>query len=242
MLIPNEHSISNVTFTHPIKYTSKFHEAIIAYLSVNFITVDEENELRRLFRYMDKEGRNAITKEEMQKCLQEINLSISDQELQKVFESVDDNGSGYIEYQEFIRNACNIKNLLSESNLKNVFQAICGDKETMSGQDIKNFIFHDSIVYEHTLNEYFEQIGMRFQESITFEQFYLMIKKNKKLGQIKKRDKSKRESKYAYDGPIIDEADDEEDLDEENEEENKETENKKNENENEKKNNDNNNQ
>ena len=254
-------------FIHPIKYTSKFHEAIIAYLSVNFITVDEENELRRLFRYMDKEGKNAITKEEMKKCLEEINLSISDQELQKVFESVDDNGSGYIEYQEFIRNACNIKNLLSESNLKNVFQAICGDKEKMSGLDIKNFIFHDSIVYEHTLNEYFEQIGMRYQESITFEQFYLMIKKNKKLGQIKKRDKSKRESKYTFDGPIIDEADDEEDLDEENEdekenkvnkenkdnkdknnennkdgnkEENKEAENK--ENENEKKNDDNNNQ
>ena len=254
-------------FIHPIKYTSKFHEAIIAYLSVNFITVDEENELRRLFRYMDKEGKNAITKEEMKKCLEEINLSISDQELQKVFESVDDNGSGYIEYQEFIRNACNIKNLLSESNLKNVFQAICGDKEQMSGLDIKNFIFHDSIVYEHTLQEYFEQIGMRYQESITFEQFYLMIKKNKKLGQIKKRDKSKRESKYTFDGPIIDEADDEEDLDEENEdekenkvnkenkdnkdknnennkdgnkEENKEAENK--ENENEKKNDDNNNQ
>ena len=115
-----------------------------------------------------------------EKCLEEINLSISDQELQKVFESVDDNGSGYIEYQEFIRNACNIKNLLSESNLKNVFQTICGDKEKMSGADIKNFIFHDSIVYEHTLNEYFEQIGMKYQESITFEQFYLMIKKNKK--------------------------------------------------------------
>ena len=63
---------------------------------------------------MDKEGKNAITKEEMKKCLEEINLSISDQELEKVFERVDDNGSGYIEYQEVIRNACNIKNLLSE--------------------------------------------------------------------------------------------------------------------------------
>ncbi len=229
-------------FIHPIKYTSKFHEAIIAYLSVNYITVDEENELRRLFRYMDKDGKNAITKEEMKKCLEEINLSITDQELQKVFESVDDNGSGYIEYQEFLRNACNIKNLLSESNLKNVFQIICGDKEKMSGQDIKNFIFHDSIVYEHTLKEYFEQIGMLYQESITFEQFYLMIKKNRKLGQIyKKKDKSKRESKYAFDGPVIDEADDEEDLDEENENE-KETENKDNINENNEKNEDNENE
>jgi len=192
---------------------------------------------------MDKEGKNAITKEEMKKCLEEINLSISDQELQKVFESVDDNGSGYIEYQEFIRNACNIKNLLSESNLKNVFQAICGDKDKMSGQDIKNFIFHDSIVYEHTLQEYFEQIGMRFQDSITFEQFYLMIKKNKKLPQINKKNKSKRESKYTFDGPIIDEADDEEDLDEEKEDEkgNENKDNKDKENENEIKNNDGNN-
>ena len=202
-------------FIHPIKYTSKFHEAIIAYLSVNYITVDEEDNLRRLFRYMDKGGKNAITKKAIKKCLKEINIKISNKKLQKVFDCADDNGSGFIEYQEFIRNACDIKNLLSETNLRNAFNAICGDKERMSGEDIKKFIFHDSNVQEETLKEYFDQFGMKYEDSISFEDFYYMIKKNKKLAYNKIK---KKESKYAFKGVVIDEVDEEDDGDETNRE------------------------
>ena len=111
---------------------------------------------------MDKDGKNAITKEALKKCLEEINIKISEKQLDYVFETVDNNGSGFIEYQEFIRNACDIKKLLSKANLKNVFLSISGNKETISGADIKNFIFHDTTVHEDTLNEYFEQFGMKY--------------------------------------------------------------------------------
>ena len=218
-------------FVNPITYCSKFHEAIIAFLSVNFITVDEENNLRTLFRYMDKDGKNAITKEEMKKCLEEININISDEELQKVFETVDNNGTGYIEYQEFIRNACDIKQLLTESNLKNVFLTISGNKETINGEDIKNFIFHDTTVHEDTLKEYFEQFGMKYDDTMIFEEFYHMIKKNKKLRRRanNKKDKINRlkepksklkESKYAFKGPVINEEKGEEEIEDEEEKNN----------------------
>ena len=45
------------------------------------------------------------------------------------------------------------------NQIENVFHAICGEKDTMSVEDIKKFVFHDSIVHEQTLNEYFNQIG-----------------------------------------------------------------------------------
>ena len=200
-------------FINPIRYCSKFHEAIIAFLSVNFIPVDEENRLRTLFRYMDKDGKNAITKSEMKECLEEINISISDKELQKVFDSVDDNGSGYIEYQEFIRNACDIKALLNESNLKNAFHAISGNKETITGEDIKKFIFQDTAVEENTLKEYFEQFGMKYEDTIIFDEFFHMIKKNKKLRHHdKKKNLKKRTSKFVFEGPVIDEEKGEEEY------------------------------
>ena len=209
-------------FINPITYRSKFHEAIIAFLSVNYITVDEENNLRTLFRYMDKDGKNAITKEAMKKCLKEINISITDEELDRVFETVDNNGSGYIEYQEFIRNACDIKNLLSESNLKNVFHTISGNKETITGEDIKNFIFHDSTVHEDTLKEYFAQFGMDYGDTMIFEEFYHMIKKNKKLRRRANKEKvtkinnnKLKESKYKFKGPVINEEKGEEESEEE---------------------------
>ena len=210
-------------FINPICYTSKFHEAIIAFLSVNYIPDEEEKNLKALFRYMDFEGNNAITKEALKKCLKEINIFISDEDLDKVFESVDDNGSGFIEYHEFLRNACDIKNLLSEGNLKNVFYRITGNKETMSGEDIKNFIFHDSTIENETLKDYFDQFGMKYEDTIIFEEFYKMIKKNKKLRHHEIKKKAKKEMlRHEFKGPVIDEAKgEEEDEDDEEKEENK---------------------
>jgi Ca2+-binding EF-hand superfamily protein len=194
-------------FINPIGYISKFHEAIIAFLCVNFISVDEENNLRKLFRYMDKDGKNAVGKEDMRQALEEIDIKINEEELDKIFETVDENGTGLIEYQEFIRNACDIKKLLSESNLKNVFHAICGDKNLMSGEDIKKFIFHDAKINEQALKEYFDSFGMKYESSIDFDDFCRMIKKNKKYAPKKKK---KRKSKYEFKGPVIDEAEKEE--------------------------------
>jgi len=193
-------------FINPIGYISKFHEAVIAFICINFISKDEENNLRKLFRYMDKEGKNSISKKEMKQSLEEIDIKITDEELDKIFNTVDENGTGFIEYQEFIRNACDIQSLLSESNLKNVFHAICGDKELMSGEDIKKFIFHDKIIKEQAKKEFFDSFGMKYENSIKFEEFADMIKKNKKLGQKKKSKTKKKMSKYVFNGPVINEA------------------------------------
>ena len=192
-------------FINPVKYASKFHEAVVAYLCVNFIPDEEEKTLKTVFRYMDKDNKSIITKEAMKQCLEEIDVDVSNEQLKQLFDSIDENGSGLIEYQEFIRNACDIKKLMSESNLKNVFHAICGDKDIMTGEDIKKFVFHDSIVHEQTLNEYFEQIGMKIEDNVNFEDFFNMIKNNTKLKEKEdtKIKYKKTESKYTFKGPVI---------------------------------------
>jgi Ca2+-binding EF-hand superfamily protein len=205
-------------FINPIGYISKFHEAIIAFLCVNFISADEEKNLRKLFRYMDKEGKNAIGKDRMKECLEEIDINVTDEELDKIFNTVDENGTGFIEYQEFIRNACDIKALLNESNLKNAFHAISGNKETITGEDIKKFIFQDTAVEENTLKEYFEQFGMKYGDTIIFDEFFNMIKRNRKLRHHeKKKGNKKKSSKFVFEGPVIDEEKGEEEYEEDNE-------------------------
>ena len=194
---------------NPINYVSKFHETIIAFLCVNYISVDEENNLRKLFRYIDKEGKNSISKKDLKLTLEEIDIKVSDEELNKIFETVDENGTGFIEYQEFLRNACDIKTLLSEKNVKNVFHAICGDKNLMSGEDIKRFVFHGAKVTEEALKEYFDSFGIKYETSIDFDEFYRMIKKNKKYAPKKKK---KKKSKYLFEGPVIDEDEKEEEA------------------------------
>ena len=191
-------------FINPTKYQSKFHEAIAVFLCVNFITTEEENTLKTVFRYLDKDGKGIISLEMMKKSLEEIGIEISDEELQKVFDQIDENGSSFIEYQEFIRNTCDIKKLMSEQNLKNVFNTISSNNNTMTGQDIKNFIFHDAIVREETLKEYFDSFGMKFEDSIVFDDFYNMIRNNQKLG------KKEKKQKFEFKGDIIEEKNEEE--------------------------------
>ena len=203
-------------FINPIKYQSKFHEAVVAYLCVNFLPDEEEKVLKTVFRYLDKNNKGIITKEAIKQCLVEIDVYINDEELNNIFDSIDEDGSGNIEYQEFIRNACDVKKLMSDSNLKNVFHIICGEREIMTGQDIKRFVFHDSLIHEQTLNEFFEEIGIKIDDNITFDEFSDSLKNNTKIKANEKKEeqpkfKGKRqESRYAFKGPVIEEREEKE--------------------------------
>ena len=197
-------------FINPVKYMSKFHEAVAVFVCVNYIPPEEENTLKTVFRYLDKDGKGIISKETMKEGLEEIGININDEELKKIFNEIDEDGSEFIEYQEFIRNTCDLKKLINEANLKNVFNVICGDKDFMNGQDIKNFVFHDAIVQEETLKEYFDSFGMKFEDTIGFDEFYNMIKNNQKLGKNEKNQKIEKSKKYEYKGDTIDEKNEEE--------------------------------
>ena len=194
-------------FIKPVKYCSKFHEAVAVFLFMNHLPPEEESRLKSVFRYLDKDGKGIITKEIMKQSLEEIGVDISDEELQKIFDEIDENGSSFIEYQEFLRNTYDVNKLINEKNLKDVYHVICGDKQNMTGEDIKNFVFHDKIVRDETLKEYFESFGMKYEDSIGFDDFFKMIKNNQKFGIDEKKELNK---KYEFKGDIIDEKAEEE--------------------------------
>ena len=83
---------------NPVKYTSKFHESVVAYLCVKFIPDDEVKTLKTVFSYMDKDNKSIITKEAEKQCLDEINVNITNEKLKQMFDSIDENRSGLIEY------------------------------------------------------------------------------------------------------------------------------------------------
>ena len=165
------------------KSTSKFHEAMYAFICNNFISIDEEKKLREVFRYIDKDGKNALSKLNLKECLKEININLSDEELDLVFKILDANQSNAIEYQEFLRATCDKNSLLTEENLKNTFLVLSEGKgkEFINGNDIKKFIFHDLNIEDNILNEYLEQFGMKNGEKMDFKQFCEILKNDTKL-------------------------------------------------------------
>ena len=173
------------------KGISKFHETIFAFLCNNFISIDEEKKLRAVFRYVDKEEQNLINKKNLKLALNEININISEDEYNNIFKQLDGNQNDIVEYQEFLRATCDKNTLLTEENLKNTFLALSGgeEKEFITANDIKKFIFHDSNIQEKIFNEYLEQFGMKIDDKINFEQFYDMIKNDTKLNE-KENDKN----------------------------------------------------
>ena len=165
------------------KATSKFHEAMYAFICNNFISIDEEKKLREVFRYIDKEGKNALSKENLKECLNEIGVDLPEEQLDADFKILDANQSNEIVYQEFLRAACDRNVLLTEENLRNTFLALSGGegKELINGEDIKKFIFKDLNIQDEKLNEYLEQFGMKKEKTMNFEQFSDILKYDEKL-------------------------------------------------------------
>ena len=168
---------------HYKKGKSKFHEAIYAFACNNYMTIDEEKKLRAVFRYVDKDEKNKISRKDLISALIEINICLSEENFNNLFKLLDANQTDYIEYQEFLRAACDKNSLLTEENLRGTFLALSGGKEKnyINENDIKKFIFRDANIQENIFNEYLEQFGMKKDEKISFEQFYDIIKYNKKL-------------------------------------------------------------
>ena len=145
------------------EFKSKFHETIYAYLCNNHINIDEEKKLRAVFRYIDKEEKNQITKKDLKITLNEINIDLPEEQFDNIFKILDSNQNDIIEYQEFLRAMCDKDLLLTEENLKNTFLALCcgEEKEFITSEDIKKFIFKDSVIKEQSFNDFLRQFGMR---------------------------------------------------------------------------------
>ena len=173
--------------------TSKFHESMYAFICNNYIDIDEEKHLRAVFRSIDRSDKNNLSKEDLRESFKEIKVNLSDEELNIIFKKIDSDQNHSIQYQEFLRAACDKKTLLSQENLKNAFLALCEneEREYITGDNIKRFIFHDLKLQEEVFDEYLEQFGMKRDEKMSFAQFCDILRNDKKLNNEKDKEEDK---------------------------------------------------
>ena len=170
------------------KLPSKFHELIEAYLCFNFISKDEEKELRKIFRYLDRKGKNRLLKSDFAKCFEENGINATDEQIQNIFNALDSDGNNSIEYQEFLRAMCNKETLYSDKNLKAVYNSMDTDKKGyIDMDDVKKFIFQNKQVEEEKFINYLNKIGMDLKSKFEFNQFVDIIRNQKIFNHIKNR-------------------------------------------------------
>ena len=171
------------------KKECKFYETIIAFITVHFINIDEEQKLRNLFRYLDTNDKNELTKLDLKKGFDEVGLNLTEKEFDEIYDTFDSDGGGYIEYQEFLRNMADTNTLLTDDNLKNVFVIIGGEgKDYITGKEIKKFIFREATMREETARDYFNQFGKTINDIMKFDEFvYFMRNIEEYLENVKKK-------------------------------------------------------
>ena len=159
---------------------SKFHELIEAYLCFNFIEKDEEKNLTQVFRLLDRNRKNRLSKKDFENTFKEYDISYSDEQIQNIFNIFDSDGNNSIEYQEFLRAMCDKEKLYSDKNLENAFNSIDVDKKGfIDANDIKKFIYKNKKVEEKKFLKYLKQIGMDIKSKIIFPQFVDIIRNQK---------------------------------------------------------------
>lgn len=159
---------------------SKFQEAILAYISLNFIDKDEEKRIKDLFRFINKQHTSfRISKEDFVKCLKENKVVLDEEEAETLFDSIDSDKNGSIEYQELICALSDKNRLLKEVNLREAFNFFDTDKsQAITWDEINSVIFAGKDVGDGLMNDFLKQIGKSKNDEINFEEFCWIMNNN----------------------------------------------------------------
>jgi len=140
--IDNEYFSSVLKNIKNFNAKEKLQQATIAYI-VHFIYNSQEIEgLKKVFKFLDKNGDGRLTYGELRSGFDRVfGRYLSDIEMNKVIEEVDGDNDGYISYEEFLRVAINRKKLLEEKNLKLAFDRFDIDRDgKLSREEVKKVL------------------------------------------------------------------------------------------------------
>ena len=158
---------------------SKFHEAVTSYMCSNYISKDEEKKLRAVFRYLDYDRKNILTKEKLEKRLKENGKLLTEKKIQSILDAFDFDSSGAIEYQEYLTGLCDKNLLFQDTNLKRFFELIDNDKKGyLNSEDIIGFAFQNKNVNNEAIKEYLKQFGMKIDDKLYFDNFAYIMQNN----------------------------------------------------------------
>ena len=155
---------------------SKFQDAVIAYIALNFSNKEEEKKIKEIFRKMS--SNSEINVNIFVKTLQENDIGIDEEQAKDIFQTIDNDKNGSIEYQELVRALSDKEKLLSDKNLKEAFDFFDVDKsQTITWDEIARVVFQGREVPKDLINSFLNEIGKTENDPITFQEFCEMIRK-----------------------------------------------------------------
>jgi calcium-dependent protein kinase len=160
------------------KKNSKFKDAVIAYITLNFVDKEQEKKVNEIYRQLSLDDeKHIITKKTFNEKLKKTFSQLTQEEIDQLFNDLDDNNNEEIEYHELIKGLSDQKYLLNEKNLKEAFNFFDSDSSgDITWNEIANVIFGGKNIPENIISQFLEEIGQKDQNlAINFEEFKKII-------------------------------------------------------------------
>ena len=165
-----------------LSYHSKIYQTVLTYLSHNFTDKEELNKLKKIFYKIDLNLDGKLSKSEFEQAFKEAGIDINKEQIETIMKTIDFDGNGFIEYEEFIRVALPKEKLFTEKNLKIAFDMFDLDKNgTISLDEFKTILGIKKINDEKVNQELLNEIPIKENEEMTFEQFKLLFLKDNQI-------------------------------------------------------------
>lgn len=158
--------------------TSKFKDAVIAYITLNYIEKGEETKIKNIFTALTHGAHDSkIDKKIFTENLKKIS-PLTYTEIENIYEKMDSDKNGYIEYQELLRALIDKKKLLNDAFLENAFDLF--DKNSdghISWEEIENIVFSGQKTGEKIMKDFYNEIGHNENREIDIEEFKSIMRK-----------------------------------------------------------------
>lgn len=157
----------------------KFQQAVVTFITHNLVKKDEVNDLKKIFKYLDKSNQGRISKDNLQSAFRDVfGTVLADIELANIMKSIDHDNNGFIEYEEFLRATVDRSLLLSEANLRSAFDLFDLNKDgSISSDEIKSIIGGGKVVSDSAIVELLAEIDKQQHEEIKFDEFKEIMNK-----------------------------------------------------------------
>eukprot|EP00340_Litonotus_pictus_P010914 CAMPEP_0170538044 /NCGR_PEP_ID=MMETSP0209-20121228/103080_1 /TAXON_ID=665100 ORGANISM="Litonotus pictus, Strain P1" /NCGR_SAMPLE_ID=MMETSP0209 /ASSEMBLY_ACC=CAM_ASM_000301 /LENGTH=450 /DNA_ID=CAMNT_0010839663 /DNA_START=1 /DNA_END=1353 /DNA_ORIENTATION=- len=148
----------------------KLQQATIAYIAYFLTPQDEINEMKKMFKQIDKNGDGTLSLAEVESGFNIVFGAAADVlDIKVILEEMDTNGDGVITYEEFLRVVVNKNSLLNESNLKICFEAFDENNDgKLSAEEIKKALGAKNNDYVKSLINLIDENG---NNEIDFDEF-----------------------------------------------------------------------
>jgi calcium-dependent protein kinase len=171
-LIQKEELRKTLNFLRNYHSRTRFHQAVISFLTHNVEKNEEVKKLALIFKLLDKDSDGKISIFDLKKGLEENFKNITFLEVENIIKNITYNDECFIAYEEFLSATLDKNLLFTEQKLKEAFDLFDVNKEgIIHANEIKKVLSREQEVSDEIMAEILSEIQVKMDEDIEYEAF-----------------------------------------------------------------------